>query len=128
MSAAKGFLSIVLERLQQRESSTPPTRLSRGSSEDPAKAESLARRRADMALEMLSNQVFQEAIQFLNEQVVEEIAACDPLDTDRLVVLRLRLGTISDFPQALSQMIDNYELIMQIRAQQDKRDNASEAA
>lgn len=55
----------------------------------------------------------------MNEQVVQELAAAEPLDTDKLTVLRLRLGVISDFPQVLAQFVDEYEMMLAIRKEQD---------
>lgn len=57
----------------------------------------------------------------MNEQTIQELAQTDVLDTDRLRVLRLRLEIISEFPQALSSFVDNYETIAAIRKQQQER-------
>lgn len=77
----------------------------------------VARRRADYAKELLGSEIFQEAIQLMNEQVVDEIVQTDALDRNRLAMLRLRLETISEFPQVLMQFVDNYETIRAIQEQ-----------
>lgn len=81
-----------------------------------------------MARELLMNRVFQEAIQFMNEQTVQEIAGADPLDTATLTVLRLKLGVISEFPQALSSFIDEFEMIEAIRHEQERREQLIDEA
>lgn len=81
-----------------------------------------------VAKETLHDPVFQDAIQFMNEQVVQDLANTDPLDTNTLSVLRLRLGVISEFPQVLAQFIDEYEQIETIRAEQARRDKQTEEA
>lgn len=81
-----------------------------------------------VAKETLRDPVFQEAIQFMNEQVVQDLANTEPLDTNTLTVLRLRLGVISEFPQVLAQFIDEYEQIETIRAEQERRDKQAEEA
>ena len=70
-----------------------------------------AGKRAEYARDLIGSDTFIEIIQFMNEEVVQDIAQCDALDTDRLTVLRLRLQTISDFSFRLSTFIDEYEAI-----------------
>lgn len=77
----------------------------------------VARRRAEFARELLNSSAFVDSIQMMNEEVVAEIASTDPLDTDKLTVLRLRLGVISDFQSRLSLFIDEYQTIEMIKRQ-----------
>lgn len=79
--------------------------------ENPNFRKTTAGKRAEYARDLLGSDTFTEIIQFMNEEVVQEIAATDPLDRDGLVVLRLRLQTISDFSFRLAAFIDEYELI-----------------
>lgn len=79
---------------------------------------SVARTRAEFAKDLISSAAFQDAIQFMNEQIVQEIAATPPLDSDTLRVLRLRLEVVSEFPQVLWQFIDEYQSILAIKQQQ----------
>ena len=64
----------------------------------------------------------------MNEQVVQDLANSDPLDTDTLTVLRLRLGVISEFPQVLAQFMDEYETMLAIRAEQDREQQHADGA
>jgi len=68
-------------------------------------------KRAEFARDLLGSDFFQETIQFMNEDVVQRIAATDPLDTNTLTVLRLELGAISEFAQRLAQFIDEHEAV-----------------
>ena len=79
--------------------------------EHPDFLKTTAGKRAEYARDLLGSDTFTEIIQFMNEEVVQEIAATDALDTDKLTVLRLRLQTISDFSFRLAAFIDEYELI-----------------
>lgn len=72
---------------------------------------STAGKRAEYARDLLGSDTFVEIIQFMNEEVVQDIAQTDPLDTGTLTVLRLRLQTISDFSFRLAAFIDEYEAI-----------------
>lgn len=123
MQDARGFLSNIIARFRTGgvNSIDPPVRLSLSSLEDSPDQLAKARRRMGVARELLRDPVFQDAIQFMNEQVVGEIAACDPLDTDRLRVLRLHLGVISDFPQALAGFVDEYEQMLVIRREHESK-------
>jgi hypothetical protein len=125
MSDVKSFLSGLLKRLQEPRSSDPMMLMPTPSEVDQLQR---SRRRAEMARELLMNRVFQEAIQFMNEQTVQEIAGADPLDTATLTVLRLKLGVISEFPQALSSFIDEFEMIEAIRHEQERREQLIDEA
>ena len=88
-------------------------------------------KRAEFARDLLNSPYFTETIQMMNEEVVQEIAATDPLDTDRLTVLRLRLGTISDFSFRLSTFLDEREQLEFEEYEKEQRrrtGNAVEAA
>jgi hypothetical protein len=78
------------------------------------------RRRAQYAKELLQNEAFQDAIQFMNEQIVQELTATKALDSEALLVLRLRLEIVSEFPQVLWQFIDEYETIAAIKDQNER--------
>lgn len=79
--------------------------------ENPSFRASAAGKRAEYARDLIGSDVFVEVIQYMNEEVIQEIAACDALDTDTLSMLKLRLQTISDFSFRLSTFIDEYEAI-----------------
>ena len=79
--------------------------------EHPDFLKTTAGKRAEYARDLLGSDTFTEIIQFMNEEVVQEILATSPLDTDTLTVLRLRLQTISDFSFRLATFHDEYELI-----------------
>lgn len=119
----KNWLSDAADYLRRLRKSAKPAKVSLRMTRPISETqESLVlRRRSEYAKELLRADPFQEAIQFMNEQVVEEIAATDPLDTKRLTVLRLRLETISEFPQVLSRFVDEYETIAAIREQYQRR-------
>jgi hypothetical protein len=80
------------------------------------------RRRSDFAKAMLESAPFQEACQFMNESIVEDIASCSILDKDKLTVLKLRLELVSEFPQVLAMFIDQYEELEVIRKQRENAD------
>jgi hypothetical protein len=84
------------------------------------------RLRTEFSKDLLSNQCFTDACQFMNEQIVENIAACDALDTQRLTVLKLRLELVSEFPQVLSMFIDQYEELKMMEVQREKNENLRE--
>lgn len=57
----------------------------------------------------------------MNEQILSEIASTDALDTRKLTVLRLRLETVSEFPQVLNLFVNEYETIQAIREMDNHR-------
>ena len=79
---------------------------------NPLLEDQAARLRADHASELLQSSYFQEVIQAMNEEVVVQIAQTDPLDTATLTVLRLQLGSISDFVSRLTIFMDEYATIV----------------
>lgn len=92
---------------------------------------SAAGKRAEYARDLLGSDTFTEIIQYMNEEIVQDIAQSDALDTDRLTVLRLRLQTVSDFSFRLAAFIDEYEAIKfadfqeaQKRLEDEERDAA----
>ena len=120
MTSVKQFLSDLLQKRKQRGNELKMSlKLSMPVSE--VNQASVTQARAGWAKELLRNESFQVAIQFMNEQIVHEIAATDPIDTVRLQMLRLKLETISEFPQVLQQFLDNYALIEAIQAEEDRR-------
>jgi hypothetical protein len=130
MIDVKGFLASITAKFKNNDENivNVPLRLSMPSLPGSPDELSLARRRMGIAKELLRDPVFQEAIQFMNEQVVEDIAKCDALDTNRLTVLRLHLGVITDFPQALVAFIDEYEMMLAIRREQQDKFKSAEGA
>lgn len=123
MTSVKQFLSDLLRKRKSGETGLSGSlKLSMPVSD--LQQASVARARAQWAGEMLRSESFQVAIQFMNEQIVHEIAATEPLDTARLQVLRLKLETISEFPQVLQQFLDNYALIEAIQAEEEQRNEA----
>lgn len=96
---------------------------------DPDQELPVIRRRKEFAQSMLADPVFNDAIRMMNEQIMDEMGETDPLDTKRLTMLRLRLQTVSEFPQTLAQFIDAYEQMVveqrqrmeQIRQQEEIR-------
>lgn len=100
-------------------------------SEHPDFRTTTAGKRAEYARDLIGSDTFVEIIQFMNEEVVQEIHECGALDTDTLTVLKLRLQTISDFSFRLASFIDEYEAIKFEdfqEAQQRKADEEQEAA
>ena len=88
----------------------------------------VVRRRMEFAKSMLADPVFNDAIKFMNEAIMDEISEVDPLDTARLTMLRLRLQTVSEFPLTLSQFIDAYEQLVAIQREQQERIRRQEEA
>ena len=86
------------------------------------------RRRKEFAQSLISDIVMSECIQMMNEEILHEIAETDPLDSDRLRVLRLRLETVSQFLGVLSGFVDHYEEIAaRLLEEQEQYDQEEEA-
>jgi len=81
-------------------------------------------KRAEFARDLLESEHYQEVIQFMNEEVIEEVAATEPLDTATLTVLKLRLQTISDFQFRLANFMDEYNQI-QFEEYQEEQNRTS---
>ena len=84
--------------------------------------------RAEHAKELLESDFFQETIQYMNEEVVQNIAKADTLDTDRLGVLQLELKVISDFQFKLAFFMEEYEaaLVEEQQARQREQDQQAD--
>lgn len=78
------------------------------------------RLRAEFAESLLGSLQYQETIQMLNEQTVQELVGTKDRDErDRLVI---RLDVISDFQWLLRAHIDEYETTRLIHDEQLKRE------
>lgn len=71
--------------------------------------------KAEEARQVLSNPVFKEAFYGMQVGVIDEIAATDPGDRDRLANLALKLQIISEYEGELIRRIEDEQL--------DKRDS-----
>jgi hypothetical protein len=69
---------------------------------------------------MLQSRQFQETIQMLNEEVMVELVAASPLETEKLVALCVRAQVISDFTHKLDSFADEYETIRLIQEQNER--------
>jgi hypothetical protein len=79
-----------------------------------------ARLRKEFAESMLQSRQFQETIQMLNEEVMVELVAASPLETEKLVALCVRAQVISDFTHKLDSFADEYETIRLIQEQNER--------
>lgn len=87
---------------------------------------SAIRNRAQFARDLIGSEHFQEVIQGMNEQVLVQLSDTDPLDSDALQVLRLRLGAISDFVHRLDYCMSAYEEVLaqeRMRLRQEEMDD-----
>ena len=75
----------------------------------------LVRKRAELAKELLNSHVFESAMQFMNEQIVSEIALTGPLDSDMRDVLYLKLQLVTELQETLSHFVNEYETMLQIK-------------
>jgi len=124
MPSVKKFLDDLLERIRNGEQGSKG-KLMLSMPLLPTQEEPVSRARAEWSKQLLSSEPFQIAIQFMNEAVVHEIVAADPLDTAKLQLLRLKLEIISEFPQVLQQFLDNYASIEAIKEEAERRNQES---
>lgn len=90
---------------------------------------SVRRRRSEWATSMLGSEQFNEAIQLLNEKVLQDIfnttseSYPDPgIRKERLVELSVKLRVITEFSEELMQMVDEYAALAEIQEQNQRRE------
>ena len=79
------------------------------------------RLRSEWAQAMMGSPQFTEAIQLLNERVMQDIYAADPLDSARLAALHAKLHVITEFCEELQIMVDRWTEVQQIQDQHQRR-------
>ncbi len=79
------------------------------------------RLRSEWAQAMLTAPQFAEAIQLLNERVMNSIYETDPTDGARLAVLHAKLHVITEFCEELQIMVDRWMEVQQIQEQHNRR-------
>lgn len=80
------------------------------------------RLRSEWAKSLLTEDRFTDAMQLMNEKLLQELCESDPKDPAALAVLSVKASVIQEFGEELKEMIDTWEAVLTDRHQRIARD------